>query len=182
MNPPHFIWPDRSRTDRLFGVPDAHEPEECSPLSLPTYVTADREIPDSSGLDDDAYARMVEYLTAHPNEIYKAWQNIYAHWCGPLFYYCGTGLACGCLTQIRLHPFRVAQTDELTLAIRADDRIPKHGNDIRPEHLPTFSAWQRRIDRELGRTPPTWTPPAPSDEEVGARLDVTERPDRFETL
>lgn len=81
-----------------------------------------------------------------------------------LFFYChrvGSGTiafshGCGCLTQVRRGV--EAQTKSLTLAIRADSRLPDNPDDIRPHHLPIFAEWQRRIDRELGRTPP---PPHP---------------------
>lgn len=57
---------------------------------------------------------------------------------------------CGCLTQIRGGQC-VAETANLTEAIRADERIPMHYQSITPENLEVFAEWQRRIDKELGR-------------------------------
>jgi hypothetical protein len=48
----------------------------------------------------------------------------------------------------------VAQTDQLTEAIRSDERLVGSEHDVNAEHLPIFAGWQRRIDQILGRTPP----------------------------
>ena len=56
----------------------------------------------------------------------------------------------GCLTMIRNGGWR-AETEELTEAIRADERLPKTQQDITKEHLPVFAEWQRRLDKELSR-------------------------------
>ncbi len=61
-----------------------------------------------------------------------------------------TGEICGCLTQVA-EGFKGAATPELTEAIRADKRLPKHVSHIRREHLPVFAQWQRRLDQELNR-------------------------------
>jgi hypothetical protein len=64
------------------------------------------------------------------------------------------GVPYGCLTMIRQqynggHYRYEAYTDELTEAIRADDRLPRDVDEIEPRHLPVFAEWQRRIAREL---------------------------------
>lgn len=106
----------------------------------------------------DKYDDAVAYLTKYPIGILIAW-----HQDGPgseLFSFVtrsglngesANGDTCGCLTQVRNRTY-VAYTDALTAAIRADDRIPKESHEITIEILPVFAEWQRRIDRELGRT------------------------------
>jgi len=44
-----------------------------------------------------------------------------------------------------------AQTEELTEAIKADDRIPDRIEDVTKENLYVFVEWQERLDEELGR-------------------------------
>lgn len=62
----------------------------------------------------------------------------------------------GCLTMIRNGGYFVAETIELTVAIRADKRLPKDKKSITRESLPVFAEWQRRLDRELpSRRPQT---------------------------
>jgi hypothetical protein len=98
----------------------------------------------------DAYDDAIAYLTEHPEKIYSEWE-----WGKTLFEFCGHygRRFCGCLTMIR-NGREIAETPELTAAIRADARIPTHPRAITVESLPAFAEWQRRIDRELGRTPP----------------------------
>lgn len=56
------------------------------------------------------------------------------------------GRLCGCLTEIKSHHYptgpRVAWTDEWTMAIRNDERIPWTVGVIRPEQLMVFAEWQ----------------------------------------
>lgn len=117
----------------------------------------------------DKYDAAIEYLTQNPSEIYEAWNGPVDHVAGCLFQAAGhngtvgmgetfpqrpDGLECGCLTTIRKNDEyipSVAWTDELTAAIRADDRLPKDPREITVAHLPIFAEWQRRIDAELGR-------------------------------
>lgn len=73
--------------------------------------------------------------------------------CGIYRHSADTDMPCGCLTLVRCGSMD-AQTPELTDAIRADERLPLQVDDITREHLPVFAEWQRRIDKELGRTPP----------------------------
>jgi hypothetical protein len=102
----------------------------------------------------DKYDEAIEYLTEHPTEIWPAWQDPRIHQAGILFLHCGDsskkydhGDHCGCLTQIRSdHTYFVAATDDLTEAIRKDDRIPRSPSEITVEHLATFAEWQRKID------------------------------------
>ena len=119
----------------------------------------------------DKYDDAVAYLTEHPDKIEDAWndggyfENDTAdeepHSGAALFRFasksgtggiCRSGLCYGCLTMIRDSPGIVAETEELTNAIRQDERIPTSWHDITVEHLPTFAEWQRRLDKELGRT------------------------------
>lgn len=121
----------------------------------------------------DKYDKAVEYLTQHPNEIYKAWKyaanNVKG---GVLFQFCtpskqscidpvnnqdtgkkviGSIVACGCLTQVRSTQdylqWAVAHTKALTLKILADKRLPDDPTQITVEHLPLFAAWQRFMDK-----------------------------------
>ena len=113
--------------------------------------------------EPDYYDRAVAYLTQRPEEIIGAWQMPSAHPAGGLFAFVepGGGRAhteCGCLTQIR-DLDEVACTEELTQAIRADERIPVSARRIGACDLPVFAEWQRRIDRALNRTPPVWREP-----------------------
>lgn len=111
----------------------------------------------------DKYQKAVAYLTEHPEEIYDAWMSggglhpIHPAAC--LFKMVSntgesvrleSGKECGCLTMIKNGGY-VAETPELTVAIRADERIPYTQREIKPEHLPVFAEWQARIDKELGR-------------------------------
>lgn len=101
----------------------------------------------------DKYDEAVAYLTARPDEIYDSWLCAES-----LFQFVepidgNDEKVCGCLTEIRGSYDICAWTDELTAAIRADERLPRNAEDITPAHLPVFAEWQRRIDKELGRTP-----------------------------
>lgn len=109
----------------------------------------------------DYYDDAVAYLTEHPECIGKAWM-LHRHVSeigGLLFGFVTPSremsrVECGCLTTIRCDDDDVAWTKSLTQAIRADERIPSKDKDITPETLPVFAEWQRKIDRELNRTPP----------------------------
>lgn len=126
----------------------------------------------------DRYEQDVEYLTAKPHQIGVAWGNPKpGEMGGSLFRfavddgrpgarYIG-GRRAGCLTMLRcINVSYAAETPELEAAIRADKRLPRRTGEIRPHHLPIFAAWQRRIDRELGRKPFPLHPllPPPKDE------------------
>lgn len=108
----------------------------------------------------DCYDKAVAYLTQHPEEIYKAWTQPRRHPAGCLFSVVNRRRdydesRCGCLTQIRQSSDDYeAPTPALTASIRADARLPDHPSDITPANLPVFAAWQRKIDKELNRTPP----------------------------
>jgi hypothetical protein len=124
----------------------------------------------------DRYQQAVEYLTANPEYIDRAWAAPSTVEGGCLFRFAnksgkGSGLLefqtqdnCGCLTMIRsCHQEQSeAATPELTALIRADERIPKKSSGITPDHLPIFAGWQRRLDQELGR------PPLPLDDRLPA--------------
>lgn len=106
----------------------------------------------------DKYDEAIEYLTENPHEIETVWMHPFDHKAGCLFMFVIPNdvefrpdrKLCGCLTTIRNCGY-AAWTDELTEAIRADDRIPNDLKDITIEKLPIFAEWQRRIDKELGR-------------------------------
>lgn len=87
-------------------------------------------------MEKDIYDKAVEYLTAFPECIHDSWNN----W-GPLFRSVSDD---GCLTQIR--DGRHRETSGIVQEIQMDERIPKKARDIKPEHLPVFAEWQRRID------------------------------------
>lgn len=138
----------------------------------------------------DRYDQEVERLTRNPSKIEDSWSMS-----EPLFDFCtisrsGTtrpdGRLCGCLTFVRKNSTfgGYAWTDELTDAIQNDARLPFNAEDIRPKHLPVFAEWQRRIDRELGRTPPPLLPRLedkdyPSESAYRASIQATE-PDHLE--
>jgi hypothetical protein len=116
----------------------------------------------------DAYQQAVEYLTENPDKIAEAWMNPRGSMGGALFLYANIsgkfdGTYCGCLTMIRQEGSnRIAATGRLTDAIKGDSRLPWVPNKITPDHLPIFAGWQRRIDQELGRTPPPLDPRLPA--------------------
>ena len=126
----------------------------------------------------DAYQQAVEYLTANPSEILGSWSRAEC-----LFQFAensdsplSVGIDCGCLTMI-VDPCEgcVAQTPELTAAIRADKRLPINEMEITVDHLPLMAGWQRRIDKLLNRTPPALDPRLPmptGDIEIPEPADV----------
>jgi len=124
----------------------------------------------------DKYDEAIAYLTENPEDIYDAWmlwarsdQTTDVKRAHCLFQVArvdpddGSSLGCGCLTQIRsgltLGGVRCGvlgksgrQHKRLTTAVRSDKRLPSEPGSIRVEHLPVFAEWQRRLDKELGRT------------------------------
>lgn len=122
---------------------------------------------DGDESDMDRYQQDVEFLTENPHEIQGAWIGALHNRGGSVFSYANLsrafdGTACGCLTMIRLYDYRTAETDLLTQAIRHDARLPETPDKITVDHLPIFAGWQRRIDQELGRTPPPLDPRLPA--------------------
>lgn len=103
---------------------------------------------------NDKYARAVKYLKAHPLEIQYHWNYPRPDGPGCLFQPASRNentkndQSIGCLTQIRCGGWN-AETVKLTLAIRADERIPDLSDGITPDNLHAFAQWQRRLDREL---------------------------------
>ena len=111
-----------------------------------------------TGGKDKSYEDAIEYLTAHPEEIHRAWAEPLNKRGGSLFGFTskdGTsqhGPLIGCLTAIRgkSNDLYVSQcSPEITEAIRADSRIPSWCGDITVESLPVFAEWQERLDREF---------------------------------
>lgn len=112
----------------------------------------------------DAYDRAIQSLINVPDDeftkvVNRVWMNYDDTPEGVLFggatpsRSVGTGEG-ACLTMIRNN--YEAYTPELTLAIRNDERIPNDVDDITKENLYVFAEWQRRLDKELNRTPPEW--------------------------
>lgn len=105
----------------------------------------------------ESYDDAVAYLTAHPEEIYEAWNEATDEVRGGCLFAYATkkdeDFHCtniGCLTMIR-HDRDARELGsefgpEITQAIRDDERIPDEGDDITVEHLPVFAEWQRRLD------------------------------------
>jgi hypothetical protein len=113
----------------------------------------------------DIYDREVARLTASPHLIEWAWSGEDVGKVSPLFQFASKDgnpdytNKIGCLTQIRDCNSFKAETEELTKLIKADIKIPCDPEQIIVEDLPHFAAWQRRIDKELGRqAPEDWTP------------------------
>ncbi len=101
----------------------------------------------------DKYDEQIAELTENPRRIPAAWSRGEG-----LFQFatCGgkaEGETYGCLTMIRNNVRYTAATPELTEEIRADKRIPINFTEIKPEHLPIFAEWQRRLDREIRNNP-----------------------------
>lgn len=105
-------------------------------------------------VSEDGYGKHVTYLKEHP-------EKVFAHWCNSVGVFrfagkCGDDGG-GCLTMIRLgaktSASYIAATPELTAEIRADERIPFDIHDAKDSDFTVFAEWQRRIDRETGRTP-----------------------------
>lgn len=107
----------------------------------------------------DKYMLAARYLSEHPDQIGGAWV------CPPsgaefleqrhqLFKLVVPGGLC--LTQLRdcgVHGDSIEDDDcppAFAAAIAGDTRIPIASSDIRPEDLPVFVEWQRRLDAELG--------------------------------
>lgn len=112
-------------------------------------------------IQPDKYDEAIAYLTEHPEEISKAWNQPGAAKGGCLFRMAtnaitredtrrDVSLGFGCLTMVRGNGCNAA-TPELTIAIRSDGRIPSSRHTVTPSHLPVFAEWQRRLDVELGR-------------------------------
>ena len=105
----------------------------------------------------DKYDLEIEQLRQNPELIEHHWNMGYLYSQRyPLFQPCAdrrvlNGMFCGCLTQVKDRKYPAA-TPELTKAIQADDRIPTLPENITLDMLPVFAEWQRRLDKELGRT------------------------------
>jgi hypothetical protein len=107
----------------------------------------------------DKYDEAMDYLTEYPEEIPWAWAGPDIHEAGCLFkfmrpYKGNRNELYGCLTMIRnlkkggpFYVVHVALDDEMTEAIRADERIPTDYSDITVESLPAFAEWQRIADK-----------------------------------
>jgi hypothetical protein len=110
----------------------------------------------------DAYDQAVEYLTENPHMIYSAWNHAMSSFATKgscLFVACSKEFdeRCGCLTMVRsMNAY--AATPSLTKEIREDERIPFGARGINRTNLSVFAEWQRRLDKELVRTPPSLDP------------------------
>lgn len=103
----------------------------------------------------DKYDEQIEYLVKNP-------QEISSHWVSGRGLFQLTCLGGGCLTMIRKGR-ALAPTPELSVAIRADERIPKDASELsarfygatpaeRRELLQPFAEWRRKIDQEIRGT------------------------------
>jgi len=126
--------------------------------------------------EPDVYDEAIEYLTAHPEDIYDAWASpgAYEGRGGELFGFVApqwddshysvkdrNGVrvgTCGCLQQIREAKGEgfdgtsghavMSYWNRLWDAIASDRRIPSDASDITVEDLPVFAEWQREIDEK----------------------------------
>lgn len=109
----------------------------------------------------DKYDQAIQYLTANPNEVYRAWNSPRNHHeAGCLFKMVGDGTFVGCLTQIAMGEAEAA-TRELTTLIRSEQRlaidvIQIEGSGGAKEVsrkllplLPLFAKYQRVVDKKL---------------------------------
>lgn len=88
----------------------------------------------------DIYDAEIARLSANPDDIYDSWVAG-----KPLFAVLpGT---CVCLTILRNCSW--SPKDKIQTAIKSDERIPKHVQDIKVSDLPVFAEWQRRLDATL---------------------------------
>lgn len=115
----------------------------------------------------DKYDIAEKYLMDNPGQLENAWRDPTRHIAGCLFTFVTpsgsfllpsglrnlnpAGLICGCLSQIK-SGMDVAWTRKLTESIRKDNEIPDKDSDIDPNNLAWAKRWQRKIDKELGRT------------------------------
>jgi hypothetical protein len=121
----------------------------------------------------DSYDEAVEFFTGNQNEIAAAWENPSGHYYGYLFQYMTPdgqtgrrpdGKQCGDPIQVKAcdhwvnRHLRVAWTDELTMALRCDEWLPKFFYSMLPHArlaaLPAIANAQRMADRMLGRREP----------------------------
>ncbi len=94
----------------------------------------------------DKYDEQIEYLTQNPHVIPQQWAAAIG-----IFKWIGGDSYSGCLTFIRKYNDKRAFINgkynaEITDAIRADERIPDDSWGLRPEDLPVFAEWHRKID------------------------------------
>lgn len=132
------------------------------------YIGIVRQLTHRRLMMPDKYDDAIDCLTRAPSEIPEAWGEIRRHPAGCLFQLAWNkdaerawpvGRECpACLTQIRGDDIFcddrdrwIAQTPELTKAIKADERIPSEPTEIEVSDLPVFAEWQRRLDKELDR-------------------------------
>lgn len=114
-----------------------------------------------------SYDDAVRYLTEKPEEIYEAWKLTGAHPAGLLFSFAKPrdiyglqrpdGKWCGCLTMIRGGGIEQAWTDEVTVAIKSDARLPVDPRIVTADHLPIFAAWQKYLDFAIRGVPASET-------------------------
>jgi len=121
----------------------------------------------------DAYAEAIQYFTKFTGDIEEAWLNPGRHEYGYLFQYLTLdgkpgrrpdGKECGDPIQIKScehwinEHLSVAWTDELTMAIRSNEWIPRYFGSMlthaRVAALPIIADAQRLADQMLGRQEP----------------------------
>lgn len=102
------------------------------------------------------YDAQIKELTSNPTLIGEQWGKAIG-----VFKFVGFGSrvsplskfgikGAGCPIMIKLSPFNAyingAIDEEITMQIRADERIPRARSSIKVEHLPILKEWQERID------------------------------------
>lgn len=105
----------------------------------------------------DKYDEAIAYLTKHPNQIRKAWNNPGRYRGGCLFQHLTpTGRILyqermyGCPSLIRQGDWEACD-DGLTKAAQDDERIPVKVDKNAVSALPAFAEIQRLADKLLGR-------------------------------
>jgi hypothetical protein len=111
----------------------------------------------------DKYDEAVAFFTENPKQKERFWANPDKEGPGCLFQFCnkanypaylGGDKSIGCITMIISSEKYLAETPELTAAIRADrDNLPDDITETTPiEKLVRLGEWQRKIDQILGRS------------------------------
>lgn len=105
----------------------------------------------------DIYDKQIAEITKHPERLRSDW--FAAHGLFRLFNdgtskFEGLGMKAGCITTIRgkspasnMVFVKGVVNQELTEAIRGDERLPKSLDEVKLEHLPLFAEYQRTYDK-----------------------------------
>lgn len=107
------------------------------------------------------YLRHVEALKGmNREERYRAWSWVKS----PVFVFCckdktlpssTVSPRCGCPTMVAVNNHYIAETEELTALLRADERLKAiDTHNLTDSDIDYLAEWQERIDEMLGREPP----------------------------